>query len=49
MSCPQFSPAPRTVPPRRSLLLTSAWQRLLAVLCLVGALWALTSWALGWW
>lgn len=49
MSCPQFSPAPRTPAPRRSLLLASAWQRLLAVLCVVSALWALTSWALGWW
>ncbi len=49
MSCPQFSPALRTPAPRRSLLLASAWQRLLAVLGVVSALWALTSWALGWW
>jgi len=49
MSCPQFSPAPRSPAPRRSLLLASAGQRLLAALCVVAALWALTSWALGWW
>ncbi|HRL20571.1 hypothetical protein [Alcaligenes sp. SDU_A2] len=49
MSCPQFSSVSRRPVPRRSLLLASAGQRLLAALCLVAALWALSSWALGWW
>ncbi|WP_194273430.1 hypothetical protein [Alcaligenes faecalis] len=49
MSCSQFSSTSRSPAPRRSLLLASAGQRVLGALCVAGALWLLTAWALGAW